>query len=170
MKTIATYEIDIQIEDPTLMPVDVTDLERAATATLAHLDCEDASLTIVITDNEEVARLNREYRQVDGPTDILSFPAQGDDEIFEMPPEIELEVATYLGDLIIAYPFTANQAKRYHNSLGSELRLLVVHGTLHLLGYDHDTEEHQREMWEIQGEVLSALGDTSTNWEREYEP
>jgi probable rRNA maturation factor len=165
----AVYEIDIQVEDPTSMHVDVMDLERAATATLAHLDCEDASLTIVITGDEEVARLNRDYRQVDGPTDILSFPAQGVDEMFELPPEVELEVGGYLGDLIIAYPFTDMQAKRYHNPLDGELRLLVVHGTLHLLGYDHDAEERRREMWQIQGQVLSKLGDTSTNWEREYE-
>lgn len=165
----AVYEIDIQVEDSTAMHVDIMDLDRAVTATLAHLNYEDASLTIVITGDEEVARLNRTYRQAEGPTDILSFPAQDDDEMFELPPEIELEVGGYLGDLIIAYPFTVVQAERYHNPLASELRLLVVHGTLHLLGYDHDTEERQREMWQIQAEVLSTLGDTSTNWERAYE-
>lgn len=165
----AAYDIDIQVEDPTAMPVNVTDLEQAAAATLAHLGCESASLTIVITGDDEVARLNRDYRQVDGPTDILSFPAQGADEMFELPPEAELEIGAYLGDLIIAYPFTVVQAEQYHNPLAGELRLLVVHGTLHLLGYDHDTEDRQREMWQIQGQVLSKLGDTSTNWERAYE-
>lgn len=169
MNSNTLFDIDVQVEDPMSMSVDITDLAQAAAATLTHLGCEAASLTIVITDDGEVARLNRDYRQVDGPTDILSFPAQGVDEMFELPPEVEMEVGAYLGDLIIAYPFTVVQAEQYHNSLASELRLLVVHGTLHLLGYDHDTEDRQREMWQIQGQVLSKLGDTSTNWERAYE-
>ncbi len=163
------YEIQVEIEDPDSMSIDIDDLEQAVAAALQLLGCEDASLTVVITDDESVRHLNQQYRGVDAPTDILSFSAQEDDSLVDLPPEMQEEMGNYLGDLIIAYPFTVAQAARYGNPLDAELRLLVVHGTLHLSGYDHDTDERQADMWDMQGRILRSLGDTSTNWEREYE-
>ena len=135
------YEIEIDVVDGSTTDVDVADLERAVIATLSHLGVDVAGLTIVIADDETVRQMNQQYRHIDSATDILSFPAGEGDEMFDLPPEIEEEVGDYLGDLIIAYPFTCAQAARYHNPIVNELRLLVVHGTLHLLGYDHDTED-----------------------------
>jgi probable rRNA maturation factor len=95
--------------------------------------------------------VNRQFRGIDAPTDVLSFPAD------EPPIEIDDE-PPYLGDLIIAYPYASEQAARQGHTLSDSLSLLVVHGTLHLLGYDHDTPEHRAEMWAAQDAALTALG------------
>jgi probable rRNA maturation factor len=104
----------------------------------------------VVTDDDSVASLNRQYRNVDAPTDVLSFPAAA--------PPVELQdEPRYLGDLVIAYPYASAQAAREGHAFNDSLALLVVHGTLHLLGYDHDTQEHRAEMWAAQEQVLKAL-------------
>jgi probable rRNA maturation factor len=127
-------------------------LRRAAEAVLTQQRAQpESTLTIVVTDNESVAVFNRQYRGVDAPTDVLSFPA--DEPPVEIPDE-----PPYLGDLIIAYPYAAAQAEREHHALGDSLALLVVHGTLHLLGYDHDTSENRAAMWEAQATALDGLG------------
>ncbi len=93
----------------------------------------------------------RQYRQVDAPTDVLSFPAEGEGPgALDEPP--------YLGDLIVALPTIERQAQNEGHNAEDELLLAVVHGSLHLLGYDHDTPEHQAAMWAIQDELLRSLG------------
>jgi probable rRNA maturation factor len=93
----------------------------------------------------------------------LSFPSQSEDPTNDaaltLPPELAAELENYLGDLVIAYPYTADQAAHYQNSVPSELRLLAVHGTLHLLGYDHATPEEEATMWAAQEAALAPLGD-----------
>ena len=136
-----TYEVEIQNDSN--YPVGEARLREAALAALTHEATPDGSaLTIVVTSNDEVAALNRQYRGVDAPTDILSFPA-------DEPP--------YLGDLIIAFPYASAQAEREGHMLDDSLALLVVHGCLHLLGYDHDTPEARAGMWTTQAEILQAL-------------
>lgn len=110
-----------------------------------------AGLSIVVTDDETVRQLNRQYRQIDAPTDVLSFPA-GEAGV---PPGDE---PPYLGDLILALPTIQRQAEREGHSVSDELTLAVVHGTLHLLGYDHDTPARQAAMWAAQAEALRAMG------------
>lgn len=128
--------------------VDEPRLQAAAETALArHGAAQGSSLTIVVTDDEAVAALNRQYRGVDAPTDVLSFPMDS------MPGD-----TPYLGDLVIAYPYAKAQAEREGHALGDSLALLVVHGTLHLLGYDHDTPEHRAAMWAAQEGALMALG------------
>jgi probable rRNA maturation factor len=153
------YRVDFQIE---LEGVSVPEARLAQAIThvldLHDLDPESA-LTVVVTDDEAVRILNQKFREVDAPTDILSFPA---DPLPELPDDLEIDLdeeesAAYLGDLIIAYPYTQQQAAAAGHALEDELTLLVVHGTLHLLGYDHDTPEHEAEMWETQAETLAAL-------------
>lgn len=140
------YEIDVQ--NDMAFPVNADRLQQAALAALEHEGAQDGSaLTIVVTGNDDVAALNRQYRGVDAPTDVLSFPYD------PMPGE-----APYLGDLVIAYPYTAAQAEREGLALPDNLLLLVVHGTLHLIGYDHDSPEHRAEMWLVQEAALLALG------------
>jgi probable rRNA maturation factor len=144
-----TYEIDIQ--NDASFPVGESRLREAALAALSHEGAaEGSALTIVITTNEEVAALNRQYRGIDAPTDILSFPA-------DEPPVVIPDEPPYLGDLIIAFPYASAQAEREGHVLDDSLALLVVHGCLHLLGYDHDTPEARAGMWAIQEAVLSAL-------------
>jgi probable rRNA maturation factor len=100
-----------------------------------------------------VADLNQRYMGQTGPTDVLSFPAISGDDIFVMPPG----ATPCLGDIVIALPFTARQASAQQNPLAAELDLLVVHGVLHLLGYDHDTEIGKAEMWALQDQILASL-------------
>jgi probable rRNA maturation factor len=112
---------------------------------------DGAALTVVLTDNEQVQRLNAQYREVDAPTDVLSFPAD------PLPEEIEDE-PPYLGDLLIACPYTTHQAEESGHALDDEFVLLVIHGTLHLLGYDHDNAAHEESMWAKQQDALRAAG------------
>jgi probable rRNA maturation factor len=111
------------------------------------------ALTIVLTGDELVRRLNAQFRGVNVPTDILSFPAD------PLPAEIEDE-PPYLGDLIIACPYTSRQAEEAGHALDDEFVLLAVHGTLHLLGYDHDSADHQDAMWAEQSRALADAGIT----------
>jgi probable rRNA maturation factor len=127
-------------------------LLEAAAIVLHQQQVEKGSgLSIVITNDDEVQALNRQYRDIDAPTDILSFPADA------VPEEIAAGEAPYLGDLVIAYPYTSQQAEGLGHDLSDTLALLVVHGTLHLLGYDHDTPENRAAMWAAQEEALRAL-------------
>ena len=93
--------------------------------------------------------LNRQYRDIDTPTDVLSFPADFTD------PESE---APYLGDILISYPRAEKQAAAGGHSTLAELQLLVVHGVLHLLGFDHAQVQEKAEMWAAQSEILHRLG------------
>ena len=133
-------------------------LERAARLTLEILtrldpnlepDSVDADITIVLTDDAQLHELNREFLGVDAPTDVLSFPSD------EVDPETGSQ---YLGDIIISIPRAAQQAQVGGHSLEAEVQLLVVHGTLHLLGHDHAEAEEKARMWAAQAEVMSRLG------------
>jgi probable rRNA maturation factor len=147
-----TTPSNIEISNEYSFPVDEARLRQAALCVLLQHDREtNTELTLVITTNEQVQRLNAQFRGVDAPTDVLSFPSNLTDEDI-LPGE-----ALYLGDILIAHPYALAQAEREgHDSMDS-MSLLVVHGMLHLLGYDHDTPEHRRAMWESQAEALNAL-------------
>ena len=123
-------------------------LERAAQAVLAH-QSTDGDLTIVLTDDAQLHELNRDYLNIDAPTDVLSFPA------FETDPET---ARRYLGDILISVPRAAQQAQTAGHALEAEVQLLAVHGTLHLLGYDHAEAEEKNRMWKAQAEILESLG------------
>jgi probable rRNA maturation factor len=126
-------------------------LERAVLYTLELIDPQkiNADITIVLTDDRQLHELNKEFLDVDSPTDVLSFPAS------ETDPETG---AVYLGDILISIPRAAQQAESAGHSLEAEVQLLTVHGTLHLLGFDHASEEEKNLMWSKQAEVLQRLG------------
>ena len=133
-------------------------LAAAARATLRACGRDAFSLSILIVDDDDLRRYNRHYRQQDEPTDVLSFAVQeGSHLSAEMPDALAAELDAELGDLLLAFPYASRQAERYGHSLAAELQLLVVHGTLHLLGYDHDTETRHAEMWRKQSDILSSL-------------
>ncbi|MCA9910434.1 MAG: rRNA maturation RNase YbeY [Anaerolineae bacterium] len=144
------HEIEVLNEEG--VPLDADLLCAATNCVLAqeHVTA-DSAMTIVISDDAHVASLNQQYRGIDSATDILSFPA-------DVPPIDIPDEPPYLGDLIIAYPYAAAQAAREGHVLNQSLALLVVHGTLHLLGYDHDTPEQRARMWQAQATALSTLG------------
>lgn len=144
------YEIDIQNENN--YPVDEARLREAITAVLTRYNVDpETALSVVFTTDDEVWALNRQYRATDSPTDILSFPA--DKPPVDIPGE-----PPYLGDLIIAFPYASAQAEREGHALDDSLALLVVHGTLHLLGYDHHDSESRAAMWSAQETILRELG------------
>jgi probable rRNA maturation factor len=153
------YEISVEVDEEYAVSVDEGAVEAAAAATLAHEEIGDAEVVIVVTSDEEVQALNRAYRGVDAPTDVLSFAAQeGNDLILGAPQELTALLARSLGDVVIALPYATRQAALHGNSLDSELALLTVHGLLHLLGYDHATLEEEQAMWALQDEILAPLG------------
>jgi metalloprotein, YbeY/UPF0054 family len=125
-------------------------LERAARLTLDRESAPaDADMTILLTDDAQLHELNREYLGVDAPTDVLSFPAS----------ETDPETGTpYLGDILISISRATQQAQDAGHSVEAEVQLLVVHGTLHLLGHDHAEAEEKVRMWKAQAEVLARLG------------
>jgi probable rRNA maturation factor len=163
------YSIDIQIDEAYAPHVSEENLRAAAVATLASCAVEEAELAIVVTSDGAVQELNRDYRGIDAPTDVLSFASQEGDEDLVLPPELAAELDRYLGDIIIAYPYTMQQAAHFENNPAAELRLMVVHGVLHLLGDDHDSPETEATMWARQDSVLAQFGDKGVS-ERRYGP
>jgi probable rRNA maturation factor len=131
-------EVDIQIDERFVAEVDPALIERAVAAALAAEGVGGAiELGVLVTDDAELHRLNREYRGVDAPTDVLSFGDDADEEdtpAFVRPPD----APRYLGDLAISFERVAAQAEEYGHSRERELAYLTVHGVLHLLGYDHE--------------------------------
>lgn len=117
---------------------------------------QDAELSVTFVDNEKIKEINRDYRSKDQVTDVISFAMeeQGEGEVsivgVDMPP--------VLGDIIISVPRASEQAEEYGHSFTRELGFLAVHGLLHLLGYDHMTEEDEKKMFGKQKEILDAYG------------
>ncbi len=109
--------------------------------------------SLVFTDSETVQRLNRDYRDLDEPTDVLAFymlPQKGADSSFALPPD----GVTRLGEVIISYPQAVAQAREQGHSPERELALLIIHGILHLLGYDHEEPEAEHKMRERERALL----------------
>jgi probable rRNA maturation factor len=124
-------------------------LERAATATLTLVTAPDADLTLVLTGDERLQTLNRDFLGRDAPTDVISFPAD------ETDPETGRR---YLGDVVISLPRAGEQAMLRGHTREAEVQLLVVHGVLHLLGHDHAEAQEKARMWAAQTQVLAILG------------
>lgn len=201
----ALYAVSLQIDPEFEELADGIHLVAIAESTLANQGLAEGALTIVLTDDSHVSELNSNFRNIDGPTDVLSFPnhdfqpvhsttsdkltsSRHDDvpddvpnkarddapaaiqmpsgrstagnapQELILPDELAAEGDAYLGDIIIAVPYTRRQAEALGRTLSQELALLVVHGVLHLLGYDHATEEDEAGMWAIQQEILGAGG------------
>ncbi|NTU61934.1 MAG: rRNA maturation RNase YbeY [Chloroflexi bacterium] len=141
--------IDVQVAARYQATVKVAVLRKAAQATLEQQRIRRrVELTIVITGNAQLRALNRAFRQVDAPTDVLSFST--DDQ--------PGPATVYLGDVVISYPKAREQAQAGGHLPETELQLLVVHGVLHLLGHDHDTAAEKNVMWKAQAVVLKKIG------------
>ncbi len=158
-----SYEIDVQVDDPLAGRVDAEAVVVAVRAALREQSLSQASVSVLITDDATIRRLNRAYRGVDAATDVLSFSSRegnaDDPGLADPPPALAAALAAQLGDIVIAYPYAERQARRFGNSVTAELRLLAVHGTLHLLGYDHQTAADETEMWALQEAILRPFGD-----------
>lgn len=117
---------------------------------------ESAEVSVTFVDNEKIRALNNEHRGIDRETDVLSFPAFTDDG-FEVNPEND---AIILGDIVISLEKAKAQSEEYGHSTLRETAFLIAHSLFHLLGYDHETEAEEKEMFEKQENVLQRLGIT----------
>ena len=117
----------------------------------------DAEISVTIVDDEEIHKLNLQYRNMDKSTDVLSFPL-GADGVYDINNDTG---AMLLGDIVISIEHAVSQAKLYGHSLNREIAFLTVHSMLHLLGYDHvDDPEGERIMFAKQDEILNLMGIT----------
>ena len=114
---------------------------------------EHFTLGLLITNDENIKRLNLEYRAQDRTTDVLAFGVEQDQTRSASPPS----VPPHLGDVVVSYPRAASQAETYGHSVEEELDRLVVHGLLHLLGYDDQGREERQTMWHRQETILRAV-------------
>ena len=149
-------EIDVQIAPDYAGEVSVERLRAVARAVLQAEDpagTGPSELTLVLTDDAGIRSLNRDFLGYDTPTDVLAFPALEDSGSFVSAPE----AGAYLGDVIVSYPRAVVQAQERGHSPEQELNLLIVHGILHLLGYDHADEESKAVMWARQDAILAGL-------------
>ena len=111
-----------------------------------------AEVSVTLCDNERIRQLNKEYRNIDRPTDVLSFPLFDDEDDIE-------EESMPLGDIVISLEKAKEQSELYGHSFEREVGFLCVHSVLHLLGYDHEEGEAEKsEMFAKQSEILSLIG------------
>lgn len=124
----------------------------------------DGEVSLTFTNDEEIHKLNREYRGIDRPTDVLSFAMQEDgvdelDIIFEVEHEEDADpISGMLGDIIISVDTAIAQSEEYGHSLEREIGFLFVHGFLHLIGYDHQDDDTEAEMTAKQEAILQQVG------------
>ncbi|MDN2668289.1 rRNA maturation RNase YbeY [Vibrio sp. 14N.309.X.WAT.E.F5] len=143
-----SIELDLQIavENEQDLPTE-QDIQLWLDKTIPQFQ-ENAELTVRIVDTEESHQLNHDYRGKDKPTNVLSFP-------FEAPPGMELDL---LGDLIICRQVVEKEAEEQNKPLLAHWAHMVVHGSLHLLGYDHIEDDEAEEMESLETEIMQTMG------------
>lgn len=144
-------EIFNQVEE------DIPELDTVKKVLLSAIEkeqLENINFNLIIVNNEDIHELNKNYRKIDRPTDVITFALE-DDDTMVLPDGIRV-----LGDIYISIDRAKDQASDYGHSLLRELCFLAVHGFYHLLGYDHNTPEEEKIMFSKQEEVLSSYGIT----------
>jgi len=141
--------VNIQVADGVNTPLELNRIESAVSQAMHMAGAPpDSELTVVLTYDEELHRLNRQFLEIDAPTDVLSFPADFIDPDSHHP---------YLGDILVSVERAYQQADLQGHSASQELLLLIVHGILHLLGHDHAEDAERERMWALQDQILSRL-------------
>lgn len=148
MGLLNTYEIINNIGEEI---DEVNGLSGLLDYSLNYLKLDNVVFNIIIVDNETIHSINKEYRGVDRPTDVISFALEDDTSFVSTEYRI-------LGDIYISIDKAKEQAESYGHSLKREISFLTVHGLLHLLGYDHMTEEEEKEMFGLQELILDGYG------------
>jgi len=151
-------EINVLIEEGIEPSVDIEWLQQIVEKTLlAENIPPNAEVSLVIVGQERIQELNREYRGKDRPTDVLSFSLieqkENETEDFINPPDGLI----HLGEVIISYPQAVLQADEHQHSIKKEMAILMIHGILHLLGYDHEQPEKAPAMIAREKEILNTL-------------
>jgi probable rRNA maturation factor len=142
--------VRLVVEDGPWRGVSRADVTRRARAMLAALQMNDAELSILLTGDDQIRNLNRVYRKKNRPTDVLAF-AQREGKHGE-------RAGRLLGDVVVSIPTTRRQAEAAGHDLGAELTMLLAHGLLHLLGWDHDTPSKDRRMRRETQRLCAAAG------------
>ena len=150
-------QLSIRIEKPFVSLVSKQWLRQAVKLTLIHTGISSpVELGLVIAGDDTVHELNRSYRSVDSTTDVIAFALserRAKAEPFITPPDD----VNHLGEVIISYPQAKRQADEQRHPLERELALLVAHGVLHLLGYDHELPEQAQKMRALESQVMDAI-------------
>lgn len=152
-----TLVIDSIDETKSLSDNELIQIENILSFASKKQNVEQGSeISITFVTNESIQEINREYRQKDYPTDVISFAMEelGEGEV----EVVGADMPRILGDIIISIPKAKEQAEEYGHSFMRELSFLAVHGFLHLLGYDHENEEDEKEMFSLQREILEEYG------------
>lgn len=136
-----------EINDNYKVNFDYSYLDKVIKRTLDHEQVQNAYFSLIFVDAETIQNLNREYRQIDKVTDVISFALEDAGDF--------LEDVRVLGDIYICIPKVLAQAQEYNHSIKRELSFLTVHGLLHLLGYDHMTKKEEEEMFALQELILN---------------
>ncbi|WP_257280895.1 rRNA maturation RNase YbeY [Endozoicomonas sp. ISHI1] len=143
----ANVHVDIQIASESPRLPSEADLHKWAAAAIGD-HRKEAEISLRIVDSDEGAELNRQWRQKDGPTNVLSFPS-------DLPKALNLPL---LGDLVICTPVVEREAREQNKTLQAHWAHMMVHGTLHLLGYDHIQEDEAEAMESLETAILESLG------------
>ena len=161
-----TVNIDYESEDRLDLPYE-TIIQEIVEEAVDYEDCPyEAEVNVLLTDNEGIRQINRQYRQIDSPTDVLSFPMADYDEPADFD-RLEEQGSDYfnpetgellLGDIVISVDKVKEQARKYCHSESRELAFLVAHSMLHLFGYDHMEDEERKVMEGKQEEILERKG------------
>ena len=130
---------------------EIKDIRQLIEYALKEEKVTNVIFDIIIVNNDYIHKLNKDYRGIDSPTDVISFALEDGDDFIN--PE-----ARSLGDIYISLDKAKEQAKEYNHSLLRELGFLSIHGLLHLLGYDHMNKEDEKVMFEKQERILSSYG------------
>ena len=141
------FKINIDFSGPPVNDlIEVIQEAALATFNLQQIS-KPVSVNVLISDNQFLRKLNHKYRGYDNATDVLAFPMD----------ENVVGLEGHIGDIAISLEAAGKQAREARHSVNSELQLLVVHGCLHLLGYDHEKEDDKEEMWAAQTRVLEKV-------------
>jgi probable rRNA maturation factor len=148
MANARSYRVDVRVDGRYAHLVPAARVRAAVRAALADQAAPAGGVSVRVTGDAYLRRLNRDFLGHDYATDVLSFPAAA---------------PGYHGDLALSLPRARTQARAGRHRLLAEIQLLLVHGTLHLLGFDHDTPRRQARMWAAQARILSKLGAAITS-------
>ena len=137
--------------------IDIKNLNQLVDNIVKRFSLEEALFNIILVDNEYIHKLNKEYRNIDRETDVITFALEDN---MDIQPEIRI-----LGDIYISIDKAKSQAIEYGHSFKRELSFLIVHGILHLLGYDHQNKEDEKIMFELQDKILEEANIRRDLWE-----
>ena len=133
--------------------IDIEELSNYIKYVVGELKIDNAIFNIIFIDNEEIRKINKEYRNVDRETDVISFALEDNMDVV-------YDDFRLLGDIYISYEKALEQAKIYNHSVKREVFFLATHGILHLLGYDHMEEDDEKVMFDLQNKLLDSYGIT----------